>query len=127
MCSPRRSAAEQKLRLALARHEEQPLETLMAIRRESWRYTCRRPGRVPVADSPQRPALAWLWLAGYLAVLKRKNLRAFRFAGAKFGVVYVGQRLCIFDWVSRRALVRSPTSHAALADVVGCAVPEGLD
>jgi hypothetical protein len=66
-------------------------------------------------------------LAGYLAVLKRKNRRVFRFAGSKFGVVFVGQRLCIFDWASRRALVRSPTSREALAAVVGCAVPEGLD
>ena len=127
MSRPRKSAAEAMHRLALARHEERPLETLIAIRRESWQYTCRKPGRVPAADSPNRPALAWLWLAGHLAVLKRKNLRAFRFAGAKFGVVYVGQRLCIFDWASRRALVRSPTSREALEAVIGCAVHGDLD
>ncbi len=127
MSRPRKGAAEAAQRLALARHEERPLETLIAIRRESWQYTCRKPGRVPAADSPNRPTLAWLWLAGYLAVLKRKNLRAFRFAGAKFGVVYAGQRLCIFDWVSRRVLVRSPSSREALAAVIGCAVPDVLD
>ena len=124
MSRPRKGAAEAAQRLALARHEERPLETLIAIRRESWHYTCRKPGRVPAADSPNRPALAWLWFAGYLAVLKRKNLRAFRFAGAKFGIVYVGQRLCIFDWASRRALVRSPTSRASLSEVIGCEVPD---
>lgn len=124
MSRPRKGAAEAAQRLALARHEERPLETLIAIRRESWQYTCRKPGRVPAADSPNRPVLAWLWLAGYLAVLKRKNLRAFRFAGAKFGIVYVGQRLCIFDWASRRALVRSPTSRASLSEVIGCEVPD---
>ena len=111
----------------MAGHEARSLETLIAIRREAWRYGCQKPGRVPAADSPNRPALARLWLAGYLAVLKRKNLRAFRFAGAKFGVVYVGQRLCIFDWASRRALVRSPTSREALAAVIGCAVHGDLD
>ena len=127
MSRPRRSAAEEKLRLALARYEGCQLEALIAIRRESWRYTCRRPGRVPVADSPHRPALAWLWLAGYLAVLRRSNVRAFRFAGTKFGVVFVGSRLFVFEWGNRNLLVRSPTSHAALAEVIGCAVPDRRD
>ena len=127
MSRPRKSTAEARHRLALARHEERPLETLISIRRESWHYTCRKPGRVPAADSPNRPALAWLWLAGYLAVLRRGNVRAFRCAGAKFGVVFLGARLCVFDWATRNMLVRSPTSHAALSEVIGCAVPGRSD
>ena len=115
----------------MAGPEARSLETLIAIRREAWRYGCQKPGRVPAADSPNRPALARLWLAAYLAAylaaMRRRNLRAFRYAGAKFGVVYIGSKLCVFEWQTRSILVRNPTSFEALAAVIGCAEPGGND
>jgi hypothetical protein len=107
----------------VARPEARPLETLIAIRREAWRYECQKPGRVPAADSPNRPELARLWLAAWRAVLRRRNLRTFRHAGIKFGVVYIGAKLCVFEWHTRSVLVRTPTSFEALAAVIGRAAP----
>lgn len=111
----------------MARPGAQDLDTLIEIRREAWRYGCQKPGRVPAADSPNRPALARLWLAAYLAAMRRRNLRTFTYAGAKFGVVYIGAKLCVFEWQTRSVLVRSPTSHEALAAVIGCADPGGIE
>lgn len=99
------------------------LETLIEVRREAWRYGCQKPGRVPAADSPNRPALARLWLAAYLATMRRRNLRTFRYAGAKFGVAYIGSKLCVFEWQTRSILVRNPSSFEALAAVIGRAAP----
>lgn len=93
--------------------------TLQAIRREAWIYSNRKPGRVPPADSPNRPALAWLWRAAYLATTKRRRVRTFAYHGLKFGVVYVGDQLCVMDWGTRHILVRPPTSTAALGVVLG--------
>lgn len=107
----------------MARPEARDLETLIEVRREAWRYGCQKPGRVPAADSPNRPALARLWLAAYLATMRRRNLRTFRYAGAKFGVVYIGSKLCVFEWQTRSILVRNPTSFEALAAVIGWSTP----
>ena len=92
--------------------------SLQALRRESWDYLCRKPGRVPPADSPTRPALAALWKAAQCATFKRRNLRTFGYAGHRFGVVYIDYQLCVMDWGSRRVLVRPPTSLAALDEIL---------
>ena len=92
---------------------------LAALRHESWLYTCRKPGKVPPADSPNRPALARLWEAAHSAATKRRNLRTFGHCGHRFGVLYLGGQLCVMDWATRAILVRPPTSMAALADVLG--------
>lgn len=92
---------------------------LVALRHESWLYTCRKPGKVPPADSPSRPALAVLWKAAHSAATKRRNLRTFGHCGHRFGVVYFGSQLCVMDWATRAILVRPPTSMAALTDVLG--------
>ncbi len=107
----------------MARPEAIDLETLIEVRREAWRYGCQKPGRVPAADSPNRPALARLWLAAYLAAMRRRNLRTFMYAGAKFGIVYIGSKLCVFEWQTRSILVRNPTSFEALAAVIGWPTP----
>lgn len=91
---------------------------LIEIRRESWRYTCSKPGRVPPADSPTRPALARLWRAAHAAVSKRPNARTFMHAGWRFGVVYAGDRLYVIDWRSRAMLVRHPASLLKLQEVL---------
>lgn len=91
---------------------------LTALRRESWDYSSRKPGRVPPADSPTRPALASLWMAAHVAATKRRRLRTFKYAGHKFGVVYLDDLLYVMDWGRRRLLVRPPTSFAALHDVL---------
>lgn len=92
--------------------------TLQVLRRESWDYSCRKPGKVPPADSPTRPALAALWMAAYSASTKRKRLRTFSYAGHRFGIVYLDDLLYVIDWGPRRMLVRPPTSFAALHDVL---------
>ena len=91
---------------------------LITLRRESWAYSSRKPGKVPPADSPSRPALAALWSAAHKAATNRRNLRTFGYSGHRFGVVYLGCQLCVMDWGTRSILVRPPTSIAALADVL---------
>jgi hypothetical protein len=88
----------------MARPESRDLETLIEVRREAWRYGCQKPGRVPAADSPNRPALARLWLTAYLAAMRRRNLRTFMYA-------------------ARSILVRNPTSFEALEAVIGWPTP----
>ena len=91
---------------------------LIEIRRESWRYTCSKPGRVPPADSPTRPALARLWRAAHAAVTKRPNARTFTHAGWRFGVVYADDRLCVIDWPTRAMLVRHSVSLLKLQEIL---------
>jgi len=93
--------------------------TLIAIRRESWYYLMRKPGRVPPADSPNRPALARLWSTAYSISLYRRKMRTFTYGGKKFGVVYIDDTLCVMDWATRSVLVRAPSSLPALADMLG--------
>lgn len=91
---------------------------LITLRRESWGYSNRKPGKVPPADSPSRPTLAALWMAAHSAASKRKNLRTFSYSGHKFGIVFLDDLLCVVDWGTRRMLVRPPTSFAALYNVL---------
>lgn len=92
--------------------------TVIAMRRESNTYTDNKPGRVPPADSPNRPELARLWLAAFRLSQKRQ-LRTFTYCGAKFGVVYIGESLCAMDWAWRKVLVKPPASMAALLTIAG--------
>lgn len=94
-----------------------PVEVI-AIRREAWRYACDKPGRVAPADSPNRPALARLWQAGYRASQKRKRLRSFKHSGWRFGVIYLHSALWVFDWETRSMLVKAPRSLEALAAIL---------
>jgi hypothetical protein len=92
--------------------------TVIALRRESVMYSQNKPGRIPPADSPNRPELARLWLAAYRHSCKRP-VRTFTYYGHKFGVVYAGDALCVLDLCWRKLLVKQPTSMAALAAIVG--------
>jgi hypothetical protein len=91
---------------------------LIAIRRESWQYTCKKPHRAPPADSPNRPFLAHLWWAAHRAIQRNPRQRTFTLWGIRFGVVFVGERLGVLDIRERRVLVLSPASIAALASIV---------
>lgn len=91
---------------------------LITLRRESWGYTSRKPGKVPPADSPSRHALAALWMAAHRAVSKRRNLRTFSYSGHRFGIVFLGGQLCVLDWSTCIVLVRQPFSMASLRDVL---------
>lgn len=93
--------------------------TLVAIRLESWAYAERKPGRVPPADSPNRPALARLWQVAELAASKRRGRRTFQHAGWKFSISYLNEQLWVIDWYTQRILVRAPTSRPALNEVLG--------
>lgn len=91
---------------------------LATLRRESWGYTSRKPGKVPPADSPSRPALAALWKAAHRAVTRRRNLRTFTYSGHRFGIVFLGNQLCVLDWGTCIVLVRPPISMASLSEVL---------
>jgi hypothetical protein len=91
----------------------------LAIRRELYDYQQKRPGRVPPADSPSRPELARLWAAAFSKYTKRANLKTFSYRGHRYGVVFIDHLLCVMDWKTRRALVKSPVSMTTLADVLG--------
>lgn len=91
---------------------------LITLRRESWDYTIRKPGKVPPADSPSRPALAALWKAAHRAVARRRNLRTFSYSGHRFGIVFLGNQLCVLDWSTCMLLVRPPISMASLREVL---------
>ena len=93
-------------------------KALIALRRESNTYSQTKPGRVPPADSPTRPNLAQLWLVAYRHSCKRR-VRTFTHHGFKFGIVYVGESLCVMDWAWRKLLVKPPTSMATLYTIVG--------
>lgn len=92
--------------------------TRSAISRETWFYAMRKPGKVPPADSPSRPQLAWLWRAAHLVTLRRPHARTFTYAGAKFGIVSVSGQPHVFDWGTRELLVRPPNSFQALDDLL---------
>ncbi len=95
-------------------------EILQAIRRESWSYITNKPGRVPPADSRNRPELARLWVTANRLASTRRNLRTITYCGHKFGLVYVGATsLYVMDWNTRILLVRAPVSMANLAEIVG--------
>ena len=87
---------------------------LEAIYRESWAYTYDKPGKVPPADSPNRPASARLWRYAHQAIIKRPALRTFTYAGSKFGIVFIGHRVNVMEWRTRKVLVRPPTSMESL-------------
>lgn len=95
-----------------------PTAALIEIRREAWHYASKKPGKVPPADSPSRLHLARLWHAAYRATLKRPRLRSFAHAGGRFGIVYLHEKLCVFDWASRALLVRHPGKMETLVELL---------
>lgn len=100
---------------------------MIALRRELLGYLQKKPRHVPPADSPSRPELARLWLAAYHTTLKRRQAKSFGYCGLRFGIVFIGDDLlCVVDIQWRKLLVRSPSSMAYLADIVGggCAGPQ---
>lgn len=99
------------------RDQDASLITL-AIRRESFDYWHKKPGRIPPADSPNRPHLARLWAAAFSASVKRRNLKTFTYCGGRYGLVYVDCSLCVLDWRTRRVLVKPPSSMPALAAIL---------
>ena len=92
--------------------------TLIEIRREAWHYASRKPGKVPPADSPSRPHLAKLWHLAFRATQRRRRLRTFKHAGWRFGIAFVQNQLCVFDWETQELLVRHPGSMESLAEVL---------
>ena len=89
-------------------------DTLGEIIRESWLYHSEKPFRVPPADSFNRIQLAKLWMVAHKAITKRPKARTFSYAGARFGVAYVGNQMLVMHWSTRNLLVRSPTSMQSL-------------
>ena len=92
--------------------------TLAAIRREVWQYQSKKPGRVPPADSPNRPYSAWLWNKANAVIHSRPKARTFTYVGYKFQLVWMAGQLCVLDLCTRQLLVKTPTSHKALHKVL---------
>lgn len=97
---------------------EKPQAAVIEIRREAWSYASKELGKVSPADSPTRPHLAKLWHVAYRATLQRRRPRTFRHAGRRFGIVYMQDQPCVFDWETQEMLVRYPGSMAALVEVL---------
>lgn len=91
---------------------------IIECRRELWRYQSNKANKVPPADSPNRPALARLWWACYLAAKRRPRLRSFTYCGRRFGVVFVGNRMGVLDLGSRCLMVLSPGSKQTLSTIL---------
>lgn len=91
---------------------------LIEIRRESWRYACSKPGRVPPADSASRPALARLWRAAEAVVTREPKARTFLHAGCWFAITYAAGHLIVMDWHTNELLVRPPASPERLRRIL---------
>ncbi|MBP8019398.1 MAG: hypothetical protein KAY82_05125 [Hylemonella sp.] len=102
----------------LTREPCQITPELVRIRHEAWSYGCKKPNKAPPADSLNRPTLARLWWVAHQALRRRPKQRTFKLHGARFAVVYVGDRLGVIDIAPRKLLVLAPTSMAALASIL---------
>ena len=91
---------------------------LVDIQREYSLYIAQKPGKIPPADSPNRPALARLWIVAHDVVTRRPKARTFGYAACRFGIVLVGGGLCVVDLSWRAVLVRPPTSMQSLRAIL---------
>ena len=91
---------------------------VIALQLESITYTEKKPGHIPPADSPSRPNLARLWLLAPQKKCKRAA-RTFTHHGVKYGIVYMGNSLCVMDIAWRQILVKPPASMDALCRITG--------
>lgn len=76
--------------------------------RESIAYRVSKPRGIPPADSSNRPALGFLYRYAVWVRGTRPNAKRFTYEGVLYGIVWVGNRLCVMHVRSARILVGAP-------------------
>lgn len=76
--------------------------------RESIAYRVGKPRGIPPADSSNRPALEFLYKYAVWVRGTRPNAKRFTYEGVLYGIVWVGDRLCVMHVRSARVLVGAP-------------------
>lgn len=82
----------------------------LAVRalRESSLYAARKPSAIPPADSPNRPALEFLFRYALWVRSRRPRAKRFTYEGVQYAIVWAGKRMCVLHLPSARVLVGSP-------------------
>lgn len=76
--------------------------------RESIAYRVGKPRGIPPADSNNRPALEFLYKYAVWVRGTRPNAKRFTYESVLYGIVWVGNRLCVMHVRSARVLVGAP-------------------
>ena len=84
----------------------QPL--LVRAMRESHRYAAIKPRAIPPADSPNRPALQFLFKYALSVRCRRPRARRFTYEGVQYSIAWAGGRMCVVHVSSARILVGAP-------------------
>lgn len=97
-------------------------DELESIRRELMEYAIQKPGRVPSADSPNRPALGRLWKAADAATSNNRRQCVFKYLGCDFLIVYMGGRMAVLDLRTHNIVVRAPFSNSGYVPALSAAI-----
>lgn len=76
--------------------------------RESNHYRASKPRAIPPADSPNRPALEFLFRYALWVRCRRPRAKRFTYEGVQYAIVWAGHRMCVMHLPSARVLVGSP-------------------
>jgi hypothetical protein len=76
--------------------------------RESIAYRVAKPRGIPPADSPNRPALEFLYNYAVWVRSTRPRAKRFTYDGVLYGYVWAGDRMCVLHIRSGRVLVGAP-------------------
>jgi len=71
-------------------------------------YTANKPRAIPPADSPNRPALEFLFKYALSVRTRRPRAKRFTCEGVQYAIVWAGRRMCVVHVTSARVLVGSP-------------------
>ncbi len=88
--------------------DAQVLPVYLRALHESNAYAASKPRRIPPADSPNRPALEWLYK--YAVWVRRNKPRAkkFTYERVRYAIFSVSDRMCVMHVQSARILVGAP-------------------
>ena len=76
--------------------------------RESIAYRVDKPRGIPPADSNNRPALEFLYKYADRVRGTRPSAKRFTYDGVLYGIVWAGDRMCVYHIRSGRILVGTP-------------------
>ena len=90
-------------------HAEKKCEPCFASAlRESNAYASNKPRAIPAADSPNRPALEFLFKYALWVRARRPAAKRFTYEGIQYGIVWAGRRMCVMHMPSARIIVGAP-------------------
>ena len=88
---------------------EMPVQALVVrALRESDSYRAKKPRSIPPADSPNRPALEFLFRYALWVRSRRPQAKRFTYEDVRYAIVWMGSRMCVMHVPSARVLVGSP-------------------